>query len=93
MAVSVVLERVMQLPCPLRCSFSGVLLLGALGLDAFGGFGGREIAEFVGFGPSQGGPVSGLARGAPDLHRNGGYWVNVWAYVLARGLWGGVLTH
>ena len=30
---------------------------------------------------------------APDLHRNGGYWVNVWAYVLARGLWGGVLTH
>jgi len=47
-AVGVVLKRVMQLPCPFRCSLSGVFLLGTLGLDALGGVGDREDAEFIG---------------------------------------------
>lgn len=38
-ALGVVLEWVMQLPCPLRYSLSSVLLLGALRFYALGGFG------------------------------------------------------
>jgi len=70
-AVGVVREWVGKPLCPLCGSLPRLLLLGALGFDAFGGFVHGQATEFVGFGPSHGGPVSGVASltvGAGGAH-------------------------
>lgn len=74
-AVGVVREWVGKPLCPLCGSLPRLLLLGALGFDAFGGFVHGQATEFVGFGPSHGGPVSGVASLTVDA---GGLKPNTW---------------
>ncbi|MDJ1370171.1 hypothetical protein C7K25_02085 [Gulosibacter molinativorax] len=57
------------MPCP-PCSLPpGSLLLVALGLDAPGGIGHREVAEFVGLGVGKVGSCAGIGGGAVRVDR------------------------
>ena len=66
--MGIVLERVGELPCPLRCLLLSLFLLGTLGFDACGGFGDREAAEFVCFCASHGGLGARVASRVGHAH-------------------------
>ncbi|MFV0375295.1 hypothetical protein, partial [Microbacterium sp.] len=71
LAARVVFEAVAELLRSLCCLLAGVLLLGALGLDAFRRFGDGKAAQLVGLGADQSGlgaGVVGVAVRVGDEH-------------------------
>jgi hypothetical protein len=83
--VGVALERVAELPRPLCRSLTGLLLLGAFGLDASGCFAYGQAAEFVGFGVGRGRSRASLCRLAVWIGDAHAHW-------LAAHSFGSVLT-